>query len=140
MPIQTTHTLAAMNAGDTMSFQDCLVQTQGAFGVRSIHCKAVTIEVKPYAQYPKALAISFLEKGKRKPTGFWATPPYGKALVLPVIPAAQPKSGLDTKVENGFTVQESRYGSFDPRYFTDHIQQLEQAGVEPIFYLNAEAV
>ena len=139
MPIQITHTLAALNVGDTMSFQDCLVQTQGAFGVRSIHCKTVTIHVRAYAQYPKALAISYLEKGKRKPAGFWVSGSYGKALVLPVTPAAEPKDGLDTVTENGFTSKRSRYGSCDPRYFTDHIEQLEAAAVEPLFYLNNEA-
>lgn len=36
--------------------------------------RLVKAEVKPYAQYPQAICLQYIPKGKRKARGFWVLP------------------------------------------------------------------
>jgi hypothetical protein len=46
---------------------------QGMFGVLHKEVRELVIEQRPYAQYPGALHVAYIEKGKRKPSGMVQT-------------------------------------------------------------------
>jgi hypothetical protein len=61
-------------------FENCTLYWQGGFGYGSAKVKWVKIRIGQYAQYPAAVHIEYLEKGKRKPRGFVQT--YKPSLVI----------------------------------------------------------
>ncbi len=76
--------------------------------------------VERYAQYDRAPFVSFVPKGKRNGYKIRGTyKPY--ILVLRGHGHPQPADFLNAGVtdENGTTIRESRYPSFDDRYKTD---------------------
>lgn len=134
-----THTYDALNVGDQFTFANCLLQRSGMFGISSQHCKEVAVQVASYAQYPKALRVQYLEKGKRTRRQFYVSGELEMLLIVPPVAEAKPDNWLKAGVTSGgMTVRESRYTSCGSRYETDHAAKLEAAGIAPLFYLNPQ--
>jgi len=93
-------------------FENCTLYWQGGFGYGSAKVKWVKIRIGQYAQYPAAVHIEYLEKGKRKPRGFVQT--YKPSLVIAEgHDNPEPPSFLgDYKAEgDGVMVAQSRHSS-----------------------------
>jgi hypothetical protein len=54
---------------DPVKIAKATIVTSGVFGANVSHVRDVEIVIKPYAQYPRALSITFAEKGARKRKG-----------------------------------------------------------------------
>ena len=134
--MDTTHTWDTLTIGETMTFKNVTLQTVGGFGVSSYTCKEVELTCKPYAQYPKALEVMFLEKGKRNRRGFTASGDHAFILIVPQVAEAKPADPFSPSVASGgMIVRQTRYSSYDSRYQSEHLAQLDEAGVPALFYL-----
>ena len=69
--------------------------------------KDLEIEVKPYAQFPHALAVTFVDRGKRKRRGFWQTS-YPSLVVLKGWGHPEYDMFVTTRSMPGMTVRESK--------------------------------
>lgn len=106
------------------TFENVTFYTTNFFGIGRVDCKSLEIrEGYDYAQYPNAVHVQFLEKGKRKP----------KAIVISSLPffilvdtkhAIKPDDWMNHNVDGS---GESKYASFDERYQTDFRAKLEGA-------------
>lgn len=45
------------------------IYIEGMFGFSHVEASACEVEVRPYAQYPRAVHLTFIPKGARKPRG-----------------------------------------------------------------------
>lgn len=91
------------------------------FGVTKIEATKVTIEIKPYAQYPEAVWVRFLPKGKRKLRE--TVQSYKPSLVVLEGWGHPDFTEMFHKVDGGFM---TRYASCDPRWETEFDEQLAQ--------------
>lgn len=107
-----------------MKFENCSVYFKGMIGYVMFECKWVEIEVKPYAQYPSAIHVTFLRKRKRKPEGF--VQGYRPNVVVASghgLPS--PDDGIVPVSSNGqVSVSRSRYSSCDPQWDADFQSQV----------------
>lgn len=104
-------------ANATLYFQG---ETMG--NIQKVEARDVQLDIRPWAQYKRALEITFIPKGKRKARRDIRTPDQFFALVPPGVFAPDPDAMWDesTKEERpGVTVQRGRYMGFDPRWVTD---------------------
>jgi len=103
--------------------------------VNEIVCRTLKIEVLPYAQYPQALKVTYLLKGKRNLRQFWISC-YPFLVVIPTVKALglSPENweAPDTTTTPGMRVTKMKYGSCDPRFVTDWMAKLAASGVEPL--------
>lgn len=102
--------------------------------INRIDVKTVEIEKTRFAQYDKALKVTYLEKGKRKARYFYV---YGNKLfyVIPTPEAVQPDGmyGEEEVTPSGTIIRKSRYASFDPRWATDFVKKVEDAGAHVMY-------
>lgn len=81
--------------------------------------KLIEVGRKNYAQYDNAPYVVFIPKGKRKPFVTRATS-YPYLLVIEGHGHPEPADMLgEGKTENGVTIRQSTYSSFDEAYKTD---------------------
>lgn len=57
----------------TLDAAECTYYRIEAFGAKRVECKWLRVRVQSYAQYPRALRVEYLPKGKRKALGFMET-------------------------------------------------------------------
>ena len=85
------------------------------FGYSVLHVRDLKIEVVKYAQYDKAVRVTFIEKGKRKRVGFMQTS-HASLVVLEGHTTINTKPRMETETRNGITIESTRYSSFDARW------------------------
>jgi len=114
-----------------MKFENCTFYTSGEF-MGNIHrrdCRSLEIFIKPYAQYPSAIELTFVKKGCRTKLRTVLTyKPY--LVVVPTSSAIDPDSMMHNErpgCSPDVTVSESRYSSFDDRWRTDFDKKLAEA-------------
>src|SRR4051812_46324576 len=106
----------------TQTFKDCTMYVQaGMLGnILAISCREVRVTTGvSYAQYPNAIKVHFLEKGKRKMQGtVLAYKPYmmiAAGLTPPVVPPSalgDPEPGCTP----GVTVRVGRHSACSPEW------------------------
>lgn len=138
--MQPTITLADVSA-NPIKFKDVLLQRVGAFGVTSIRCKELTIDRGSYAQHKITARYTYLEHRKRT---FMQGHAYGDLaflLVVPNVPGVEPQDSMivESSDSSGMTCKRTKYASYDDRWRTEHIAQLDAAGIKPLFYLDMRA-
>jgi hypothetical protein len=116
-------------------YKDVLLQRVGAFGINSIRCKELTIDGSSYAQHKQTARFTYLEHRKRTYMQGQAYGDHAFLLVVPNVPEAQPQ---DPFVSDG-NCKRSKYASYSDMWRTDHIAQLDAAGIQPLFYLDVRA-
>jgi len=89
--------------------------------INKTEVRGLEMETKPFAQYPEALWITFIPKGKRKARRIVRRP---QQYTLVLLGHGHPDPGdmygpPSTPDENGTTTRHSRYMSFDKRWVTD---------------------
>lgn len=97
------------------------IYINGGFGnIVKYEGKLIEYGNRKYAQYDNASFASFVPKGKRKAVGFIKTS-HSTMLILPGYNHPEPDSMFgEAKIdENGTSIRESRYMSFDSRFATD---------------------
>jgi hypothetical protein len=102
------------------------IYRSGAFGVERIEAKLVAHGRKKYAQYDNAPFVKYVPKGKRTPKGIIGTfKPF--ILILSGHGHPSPASGMTAPEvsDTGFTVTQSRYSSFDPRYEVEFNEMID---------------
>lgn len=92
-------------------------KSEFGMGYVKVECRKFGFEHRKYAQYNNAVAVAFVEKGKRKVRGFHETT-YPSCVVLeghghpdPDDPMTAPEVS-----ETGCVVRRSRFSSFDPAW------------------------
>ena len=85
------------------------------FGYTVTHVRDLKVEVVKYAQYDKAVRVTFIEKGKRKRTGFLQTS-HASLVVLEGHTTINTKPQMETDTRNGMTIESTRYASYDARW------------------------
>jgi len=99
-------------------FENCSMYRAGN-GWGSYHlikCKWIEVEIVEYAQYPSALKVSFLEKGKRKPVGFMMS--YKPSLVIAKGWECPEPPSMWAPSDDPY-VKASKYSSCDPGWERD---------------------
>jgi hypothetical protein len=123
------------------TFKNATVYLTGGMGnIIRVDCREIKIQVGKYAQYDKAISVKYLQKGKQKWQGVWAT--YDPlVVVVPTDKAIQPDDMFgDAELSStpGVTVKKSRYSSFDPRWKSDFLAQLKAMHV-PVLWSHEQA-
>jgi hypothetical protein len=121
-------------------FKNVAVYLTGGMGnIIRVDCRELVIQVGKYAQYDRAISVKYLQKGKQKWNGVWATyDPF--VVVVPMDKAINPDDMFgDEDISNtpGVTVKKGRYRSFDPRWRTDFVAQLKAKHV-PVLWSHAD--
>lgn len=109
-------------------FKNVTVYLTGGMGnIIRVDCRELVIQVGKYAQYDRAILVKYLQKGKQKWQGIWATyDPF--VVVVPTDKAINPDSLFgDAELSStpGVTVKKGRYSSFDPRWKADFVDQMK---------------
>jgi hypothetical protein len=96
--------------------------------------RELKIEEGKYAQYDKALRVTFTPRGKRKARGIWVTS-YPFLVVLDSKDAFDPQSffGQAEDSGNGVTVARSRFSAFDSGWVDEFMADLAQRGITPLY-------
>lgn len=110
------------------SFKNATVYLTGGMGnIIRVDCREVVIQVGKYAQYDKAILVKYLQVGKQKWSGVWASyEPF--VVVVPRDKAISPDGiyGDENLAKTpGVVVQKGRYKSFDPQWRKDFVAQLK---------------
>lgn len=93
---------------------------QGGYGMVKMEVSKLSVELKPYAQYDKAVHVEFVPRGKRKARGFVQS--YRPSLlVLEGWGHPDPDSAFlpPTDQGDGVATLVGRYSSCDPRWQGD---------------------
>ena len=98
---------------DTMYYED------GFGSISKMEIKLIECGTRQYAQYSAAPFVKYVQKGKRKPSGYIkGYEPY--ILILKGTGHPEPASMFDkVSDKDGVSVSKSRYLSYDKRYKTD---------------------
>jgi len=139
--IMMTNELSTMPAEQT--FYNVTFYRRGEMmgTINRVDAKTLTVSIKPYAQYPHAIHLTWKSKGQRNERGSVVCG-YKPFFALVDTKAAIQPDGLydpSTSVTSGgCTVTKGRYSSCDPRWVSDFVAQLAAANVTPIIYVNQE--
>ncbi len=136
---------AVTNLPPVQTFQNVTMFRQGEMvgGISEIACKSLKIEVLPYAQYPAAMRVTFLPKGKRLQRQTWIFGNTPFLVVLPTDKAANINPSYYLPAESstpGVTVRRGKYGSCDPRWVSDFTASLSASGVEPLVFVDGASL
>lgn len=115
---------------ETLKFENVAIYRVGMFGVHRTDCRELTLMTgQKYAQYTDAIALRFVEKGKRKLMGSVLA---DHSPWLRVVAAAKAPAVDDPmeKIDGG---SKSRYTSYDMRYVTEFEDKLTASGAEVVF-------
>lgn len=94
-------------------------------GISNVDCRSVKVEILPYAQYDRALKLTYVPKGKRNERSQWIT--FRPFLVVVPTTSAVAVNNWNAPEQGstpGVTITKSRYGSCDPRWITDFTSNL----------------
>jgi hypothetical protein len=107
------------SATDVTNFGPATLYTAGGFGPRKVEVREGVAFRAPHAQYASALHVHYMEKGKRKPSGYvFAYKPY--VLILAGYGHPDPADALVAMPSaGGLPMSRTRYSSFDDRYLTE---------------------
>lgn len=101
-----------------MKFQNCTLYHNGFLGFSAIECKEVEIKIGKYAQYPSAVHVTFVPKGKRKARGF--VQGYEPSVVVAAgYGNPDPQNMVPVSSDGVVTVTRSKYSSCDSRWTSD---------------------
>lgn len=99
-----------------MEHHNCTLYLTSEFGFpMGVSCKWAKTEIVKWAQYPRAVKVTYLEKGKRKPRAYIDS--YHPRTVIVAGHGHRSPPSVWKTLLNGDVV--SRYISFDPRYEQD---------------------
>lgn len=117
------------NTTQPQTFTNVTLYDHSSFGISRIDCRIVAIRIGPCAQYPSAVHLTYVPKGKRTPRQTVKTyAPY--LLLVPTKNAIDPDASLvTTSSDDSGTTSVSRYLSCDPRWRTDFDAALLQANM-----------
>jgi hypothetical protein len=106
------------------------IQNEFFGNIQRIDCSVVNIEIKPYAQYPRAIHVRFLPNRKRKhrKTVIFGNTPF--LIITEKENAIQPDSNY-IEDENGNLI--SKYHSFDKQIENDFFQSLDKSQQKILF-------
>lgn len=98
----------------------------GIMGVSKTEVRALEITIGKYAQYPNAVCVRFIAKGKRSVAGYWLThAPH--CVILEGHGHMEPDGMMEPLGEvreSNVIVTRARYASCDPRWQEDFDRQL----------------
>ena len=126
--------MSNMSKVETLELSDVtLLRPSGFVGnYIAVFCKKVRVWRAPYAQYPTALHVEYLQPRQRR----WRTfVDYSHRIVLVEgdrRDLAQPM-GQWRKTDDGTLVQTSEYPSFDPRWAEDFAATLDHSDAAVLF-------
>ncbi len=101
-----------------MKFQNCTLYHNGMLGFSAIECKEVSIVIGKYAQYPSAVHVTFVPKGKRKDRGFVQT--FEPSVVVAAgFGNPDPQNMVPISNDGVVAVSRSKYSSCDSRWISD---------------------
>ncbi len=92
---------------------------QGGFGYTKLEAKKVAVFIGKYAQYPHAVQVLFIEKGKRKPKGFKDTHKPSTVILEGHGHPNAPSPFKKAEESNGFIVSASKHSMFAEEYGTE---------------------
>lgn len=102
-------------------------KSEFGMGYHKIECRKFAFEHTKYAQYDNAVAVAFVQKGKRKARGFYETS-YPSCVVLEGHGHPDPDDPMTAPVETdtGCVVRQSRFSSFDPAWDEEFNAKIER--------------
>lgn len=105
---------------------DTMYYTDGFGSISKMEIKLIECGTRQYAQYSAAPFVKYVQKGKRKPSGYIkGYEPY--ILILKGIGHPEPASMFDkVSDKDGVSVSKSRYLSYDKRYKTDFDRVIDE--------------
>lgn len=103
------------------------VRSEFGMGVNRIEATRLSVEVRPYAQYPAGIKVTLLPKRMRKQRGF--TQAYGPSLVVLEGWGHPEPDGMwdpaSEKTEGDVTTSRARYSACDPRWQSDFDMKID---------------
>jgi hypothetical protein len=122
------------------TFSNVTFYVKGGMSITRVDAKTLKIKVKQYAQYERAIFLTWLGKGKRQERGMVISPYHTFFVLVNRADAIDPDSMLDSTTrqvsDNGTVTTRGRYSSCDPRWQTDFAGKIEATGITPLIFID----
>lgn len=104
---------------------------RGGFGYTKFEARKVAVFIGRYAQYPNAVQVVFLQKGKRKPQAFTDSYKPSTVILEGVGHPDAPSAFSAPEESNGFVVTKSKFTCFSEEYGTEFDEKMDPYFAKP---------
>jgi len=116
------------------------VKNDMGMGISRIDAKTLMVEVGEYAQYERAITLTWKSKGQRRERQMTVSAYRPYFVLLNTADAIQQDDFMDASTRtvspDGTVTTRGRYRSCDPRWVSDFTSKLEVAGITPLIMID----